>query len=162
MDRILIGIRRSLVVPESSHDSMCMMSLLQVHDIMTTWQLRGHFLDLDLACWQSAPCSISRIFPHVYAAIQSRVSVGNIYNLLRVARSQSAGSCIHSITDNTHYTCTQLRPNYPFWPELIVILPWEAHASKWITDTLLRTDIGAAWAGKEELSKCRYKAGDGC
>ena len=34
MERILIGIRRSLVRPESSHDFM--MSLLQVHDIMTT------------------------------------------------------------------------------------------------------------------------------
>ena len=70
------------------------------HDIMTTWQLRGHFLDLDSACWQSALCSISRIFPHVYAVIPGPVPCqhrGNIYNLLLVARSQSPGCCIHSM-----------------------------------------------------------------
>lgn len=90
---------------------------------------------------------------------------GNIYNLLWsedwVARSQSAESCIHSIT-TTH--APSPGQNYPFWPELIVILPREAHASKWITDTLLRTDIGVGGGslGREELSKCRYKAGDWC
>ena len=153
---------------------------VHVHDVITAcaWQ---HDNSEDIssiltqACWQGllllhiqdipTPCMrCSRLS----GPCQCR---GNINNLLWsenwwVARSHSPAASLHPFhyrPNNTLASSPGL--NYPFWPKLIVILPREAHASKWITDTLLRTDIGVGVGlvlGREELSKCRYKAGDWC
>ena len=127
---------------------------------MTTWQLRGHFLDLDSGLLTgSAPAPIQDIptpcmrCSRLSGPCQFRGWGGatfTIYSDLKtgewwVARSQSAAS-LHPFHYRPHNTLAPSSGlNYPFWPELIVILPWEAHASKWITDTLLRTDIGVGW-----------------